>query len=294
MHTPRAIDSVVKAVGRTPLVRLRAFESPAGPALYAKCEYLNPGGSIFDRAASAQIAEAVQGGHLSEGRGLVAAGGTDAVVSLAMVASALGHALTLVVPRSMLPERKRVLVDYGARLVAVDDAQGLSGAFERVMMMAKETGALAVCLADGRACIDAYGNIGREIEEALGKAPSVVVCGLDRGAIPRGIAQGLTNARLVLVQPGTEDHLMLGLGREESAKLPDRAFVEAVDDVSDAEAWSVAERTAKETGLLVGLASGAVLSSLIRRAQKFGPDDALVAVLPDGGERRFMLAPFFS
>ena len=294
MPAPRAIDSILKAVGRTPLVRLTRLEREGGPKLYAKCEYLGPGGSIFDRAAVAQVNEAILGGHLPDGGTLVASGGTDAIVSLAMVASATGHPFVAVVPRTMLPERKRVLADYGARLVPVDEAVGPSGAHEKALEIAREKKGLCVCLHAGRVVTGAYEAIGRELVDALGAPPTLTVCGLDRGAIPNGLAKGLAGAGLVAVSPASIPHLMLGLVPAAEATVLERELVPDFESVEDREAWVVAERLARDTGLLAGLASGAVMATALRRAATLGPDDTVVAVLPDMGERRFMLSPFFA
>lgn len=294
MNTPHAIDSILKAVGRTPLVRLAALERVDGPRLYAKCEYLSPGGSIFDRAAVAQLNEAVLGGHLAEGRALVAAGGSDAAVSLAMAASATGHPFTAVVPRSMMFERKRVLADHGATLVFVEDDVGPKGAFEKAMEIAREKKALCVCVSDGRTVTAAYEAIGRELVEALESTPTLTVCGLDSGAIPTGLSKGLAGGSVVAVQPASADHLMLGLKTLADAGSLDRSVALDVDTVGDEDAWKRAESLARETGLLVGLASGAVVEATLRRSLAFGSGDTLVAVLPDMGERRFMLSSFFA
>lgn len=294
MTPPRAIDSILKAVGRTPLVRLAPLEREGGPRLFAKCEYLGPGNAIFDRAAAAQVSEAILGGHLPDGGTLVSSGGTDAVVSLAMAASATGHRFIAVVPRSMLFERKRLLVDYGARVVTVPDEAGPQGAHERAMELAREASGLCVCLHAGRAVVGAYEAIGRELIEALGRAPSLTVCGLDAGAVPTGIVRGLEGGALVAAAPASPNHLMLGLTGQADARFLDASLVSDFEAVEDEQAWAAADELASRCGLLAGLASGAVLTAMLRRAQAFGADDALVAVLPDSGERRFMLSPFFN
>lgn len=299
MQTPHAIDSILKSVGRTPLVRLSRLEQPGGPRLYAKVEYLGPGGSIFDRAAVAQATKASLSGCMGEGAPLTAAGGTDAVISLAMVASATGHPLTVYAPRSMLPERKRVLLDYGAKVVSVDDDAGLSAANDRAL----ETKSLGACLSLGKPVVDAYAAIGEELIEALGTAPALTVCGLDLGAIPTGIAQGLKGAPVLAVEPETArigsggpfgPHLQLGLAPGPEPIALDRSLVTDFEAVDDRAAWDMAERLSRETGLLAGLASGAVLVAALRRLPRYGSDDVVVAVLPDMGERRFMLADFFA
>ncbi|MFM2152486.1 MAG: hypothetical protein RL199_921 [Pseudomonadota bacterium] len=297
-----AVDDVLGTVGRTPLVRLRPLERADGPRLFAKLEYLGPGGSIFDRAVAAEFAHARRTGHLPPGRAVVAAGGTDASLSLAMAASTRGHPLTLVVPRSLMPERRRALLDYGARLESVDDDAGHDAAQERALERADAVGALCVDLFRGPAVVQAYEAVGREIAESLDGSPSLVCCGLDLGAIPSGIARGLGGAPVVAVEPeGARigsggpfgSHLQLGLAPGPVPVALDRARVESFESVDDDEAWRCAEELSRRTGILAGLASGAVLTAALRRAAGRGADATIVAVLPDAGERRFMLADFF-
>jgi cysteine synthase len=298
--TPPAIDTILRAMGRTPLVRLERLEQPGGPRLFAKCEYLGPGNSIFDRAAVMEIVAAKQGGHLTPDRGLVTAGGSDAVISLAMAASATGHPLTIVVPRSLNVERRRALTDYGAKLVTVEDELGLHGALERAFELVKERDDLYMDLLVGQEIVDAYATIGTELIEALGHVPTLTVCGLDLGAIPTGIAKALGGGRLVAVEPATAriskgefgPHLLGGLAPAADPIALDRERVRDFEAVSDREAWDMAERLSRETGLLAGIASGAVMVAALRRAADLTGGE-VVAVLPDSGERRFMLAGFF-
>lgn len=295
---PRRIESIVAAVGRTPLIRLPALERAGGPRLFAKCEFLGPGGSIFDRAAAHVLARA----RLVEGTPLLAAGGTDAVISLALVASALALPLTVVIPRSLHPERRRALLDYGARLLPVDDALGLSGAESRAAEEAGKTCAVLVDLFRAPGLAEAYAPIGDELLEALGDAPSLTVCGLDLGAIPTGIALGLGGTPLVAVEPEAArigsggafaPHLLGGLAPAPAPVALDPGAVTRFAAVGDEEAWKLAERLSRETGVLAGIASGAVLAAALREAAALGSADTVVAVLPDSGERRFMLADLF-
>lgn len=300
--TPKAVDDLLGTVGRTPLVRLERLESPGGARLYAKCEFLGPGGSIFDRAAAAQLLAAEHASHLGGGGRVYAAGGGDAVISLAMVASTLGHGLTVVVPRSMNPERRRALLDYGAELVSADDSAGFSGAQQQALTLAGQRHGLYVSLWEGRVVTAAYEAIGAELREALGHAPTVTCCGLDLGAIPTGLARGLPGAAVVAVEASGArisqgefgPHLQLGLAPGPEPVALDRTLVHDFDAVSDVEAWAMSERLSRETGVLAGLASGAILVAAFRRAGALGSDAEVVAVLPDSGERRFMLAPFFA
>jgi cysteine synthase len=299
---PHAVTSILKTGERTPLVRLEAFERTGGPKLYAKLEYAGPGSSIFDRAAIADLAAAERAGHLLQGKALVAAGGTDAVISLALVASALGSPLTVLVPRTLMPERRRALLDYGATLENLDPALGFEAAQDLAFERACRDGAMYVNLFEGEGVVGGYAAIGAEIVEALGRQPTLTLCGLDLGAIPTGLARSLGGAPVVAVEPASArigsnlewtPHLQLGLAPAPVASALDRSLVQQFEAVTDEEAWQTCERLTRQTGLLAGIASGAVLAATLQRAELLGTDATLVAVLPDSGERRFMLAPFF-
>lgn len=300
---PPAASNVLETIGATPLVRLSQFESPGGPRLFAKCEFLGPGNAIFDRAALAQVEAAEKDGRLASAPGgIFAAGGTDAVVSLALVASAKGVPLTVVVPRSMHLDRRRALRDYGAKSIAVDESLGHDGACAKARELAAEREGLLLDLF-GAESSSAYEAIGRELVEALGRAPALTVCGLDLGAIPTGISRGLGSARVLAVEPGSAriategkfgPHLLNGLA---PAPLPialDRDAVDALDAVDDRAAWAMAERLSREAGLLAGIVSGAVVEVALRQMDGLSSADSIVAVLPDSGERRFLLADFFA
>lgn len=302
MKPPQAVDTVLKTVGRTPLVRLERLEPASGVRLYAKCEYLGPGGSIFDRAALAEIDAAERTGRLGEGRALFAAGGSDAILSLALVASAKGHPFTAVVPRSLHPERRRALADYGARTVSVDDALGYDGAQAHAVGLAKEQQGLFVNPFEGAESVAACEAIGREIVEALEHAPTVTFVGMDLGAIPTGVARGLGTGEVVAVEPAQArihrgewaPHLLGGLAPKGDPVALDPSVVHRFEGVDEKAAWEMAERLSRETGVLAGIVSGAILVAAVERARQLGRGAEVVAVLPDSGERRFMLAPFFA
>lgn len=303
MQPPRAIDTILRAAGRTPLVRLSQLERAGGPRLYAKCEFLGPGNAIFDRAAVATVVGALRSGHLASGRGIVIAGGTDASISMALCASATGHPITVVAPDTLHPERRRILTDYGATLELVDASLGLDAAGDVAFELAGRQRALYVDPFRGREVIEAYEEIGRELFEALGGAPALTVCGLDLGAIPTGVSRGLCGAPVVAVEPAAAriasagtfgPHLCLGLAPGPDPVALDRACVQGFEHVDDREAWETAERLSRDCGVLAGLASGAVLTAALRRSASLGPEASVVAVLPDSGERRFMCAAFFA
>lgn len=296
-------------------MRLRTLEEDGGPRLYAKCEFLGPTNSIFDRISVALLQEAQAEGRLEEGDLIAAAGGTDAVISLAMAAAGSGNPLLLLVPDKLHPERRQILHDYNARLILVDADLPQSELQTRLVTeaigLAGELGAGRVLMLDPFAAPEAakaYEAIGEELVEALERAPDLVVCGLDLGAIPSGIARGLrksaeNTAQVVAVEPENArigsaqtfgPHLLGGLAPGPKPSRLDPALIDGFEAVSDQEAWECSEMLTRKTGILAGIASGAVLAAALRRAKTLGPEHSLVAVLPDSGERRFMLADLFA
>ena len=201
-------------------------------------------------------------------------------------------------PRSLNVERKRALTDYGARLVALEDDLGFEEARQRAFIVAQERKILFVDLFEGAEIVAAYERIA-EILEALGHVPAATYCGLDSRRHSHGHCAGARRSR---GRDRASDgayrigrFLRVPLARRTCARRQSSGSsiapcVQRFEAVEDAEAWAMAERLSKETGILAGIASGAVLVAALRDAHKTGD---VVAVLPDSGERRFMLADLF-
>ena len=120
---------MLHAIGNTPLLRLAAIEHDLpGVELYAKAEWLNPGGSVKDRPARRMICEAMARGQLADGRRLLDATSGNTGIAYAMIGAALGFGVTLCVPENITPERKRILAAYGAELIFTDPLEGSDGA----------------------------------------------------------------------------------------------------------------------------------------------------------------------
>jgi cysteine synthase A len=137
----------------------------------------------------------------------------------------------------------------------------------------------------------------------LGHVPTLAVCGLDLGAIPTGVARGLRNGRVVAVEPEAArigsastfgPHLLSGLAPNAWPAALDRLVISEFEAVADREAWDMSERLSRDTGVLAGIVSGAILAAALRLAASMASDQDIVAVLPDSGERRFMLADLFA
>jgi cysteine synthase B len=281
-------------IGRTPLVELERVGGASGPRLFAKLEAANPGGSVKDRAASAIVAEAIAAGALPHKRLLDATSGNTGI-AYAMLGAALGFGVTLYVPASASPERKKILRAYGAELVETDPLEGSDGAIRG----AREAIARSP---DDFFYADQYSNpanpgvhertTGPEILEALRGLPlDLFVAGLGTSGTFVGTARFLRRAsprtRLVSVEPDSAFHGLEGLKHMATALVPaiyDPGLAHARRGVSTEAAHAMARRLAREEGLLVGPSGAAAVVAGLQAARETQARTVAV-VLPDGGER---------
>ena len=280
-------------IGRTPLVELRRVGG--GQArLFAKVESANPGGSVKDRAASAIVRAAIRSGALPSRRLLDATSGNTGI-AYAMIGAALGLDVTLCVPASASPERRKILRAYGAEVLETDALEGTDGAIRRARELAAER-------PDLYHHADQYSNpenplahertTGPEILGALAGLPlDLFVAGLGTSGTFVGTSRFLRRTspgtRLVSVEPDGPFHGLEGLKHMETALVPaiyDPALADERVGVRTEEAFAMTRRLAREEGLFVGPSSGAAVVAALRAASLTGAA-TVVVLLPDGGER---------
>jgi S-sulfo-L-cysteine synthase (O-acetyl-L-serine-dependent) len=290
--------SVLNAIGNTPLLRLPAIErSLPGVELYAKAEWLNPGGSVKDRPARRMVCEALERRQLGEGKRLLDATSGNTGIAYAMIGAALGFGVTLCVPENITPERRRILMAYGPELVFTDPLEGSDGAIrearrrfaadpERYFYPDQYNNAF-----NWRAH---YDSTAAEIWEQTDGRITHFIAGLGTSGTFVGTARRLRelkpSALLISLQPDGPLHGLEGLKHMASAIVPgiyDTAVADRDIGVSTEDAYVMTRRLAAEEGLLVGISSGAALAGAFR---VFGEDAAavpavVVMIFPDGGER---------
>jgi cysteine synthase B len=305
---PEAVPSprhpVLARIGRTPLVELQRIPGPGGPRVFAKVESANPGGSVKDRAARAIVTEAFRRGELPGKRLLDSTSGNTGI-AYAMLGAALGFGVTLCVPGSASPERRRILRAYGCEVVETDPLEGSDGAIVRARALLAERPGFYFHA-------DQYSNpanpaahertTGPEILEQLrGLRLDLFVAGLGTSGTFVGVSRFLRHAsphtRLVSVEPDAAFHGLEGLKHMASAIVPaiyDPTLADARVGVRTEEAHEMTRRLCREEGLFVGPSSGAAVAAALRVAREAGARTAAV-VLPDGGDRylsdRFWEAP---
>ena len=290
----RERDDVETLIGKTPLVRLRAFEPKASVEIYAKLESRNPGGSVKDRAALAMIREGERSGALTPERTLLDATSGNTGIAYAMIAAARGYKVRLCIPSNVTKERTRLLRSYGADIVPTDPLEGSDGAIVAARRIYASD-------PDRYFYPDQYNNpanwrahfdgTGAEIAEQTDGRITHFVAGLGTTGTFTGsgrrLRQLVPGIRLVSVQPDSPLHGIEGLKHMATAIVPGIYDPDLADDALDVpteEAYRLTRRLAREEGLFVGPSSGAALAGCLRVATSIDRG-VVVTVFPDGGDR---------
>lgn len=281
-------------IGDTPLVELQHLAAQPGPRVLAKLEGRNPGGSVKDRAARGIVSEAIRAGFLP-GRRLLDATSGNTGIAYAMLGAALGFGVTLCVPGSASPERRKILRAYGAEVIETDPLDGSDGAILRARELAAERPGVFWYAdqyshpANPRAHEQTTGP--ELLRQLGGRALDLFVAGLGTSGTFVGTARFLRRAspqtRLASVEPDGPLHGLEGLKHMASALVPpiyDPTLADVSIGVSTEAAHEMTRRLAREEGLLVGPSSGAALVAALRLADETQARTVAV-VFPDGGER---------
>jgi len=288
-------STIEVAIGNTPLVELRsvARHLPAAVKVFAKAEYLNPGGSVKDRAALAMILAAEKSGELTRERRILDATSGNTGIAFAMIGAARGYRVTLVVPANLSFARRRILKLYGAEIIESDLQNGTDGA----QILAKE---LAADNPDKYFYADQYNNPANW--RAHYETTALEIWGQTKGQITHFVA-GLgttgtfvgTSRRLkelipeliaISMQPATPLHGLEGMKHLETAIIPgiyDPLIADDNIEVETEDAQAMTRRLAAEEGLLVGPSSGANVYAAIKVAEEARGPATIVTVLCDGG-----------
>jgi cysteine synthase A len=293
-------SSVLELVGRTPLVRLGRLSPAVGASVAGKLESKNPGGSVKDRPALAMIEAAERAGALAPGATIVEATSGNTGISLAMIAAVRGYRCVLVMPDDMSLERRHILRAYGADLVLTPAEQGMAGAVARADEILRATpGALMPRQFENPANPEVHAvTTAREILEAVGESLAAFVAGVGTGGTITGVGRVLKKerpgVRVVAVEPAASPvltggaagmHGIQGIGAGFVPPVLDRTVIDEVVTVGDVVAQRMAERLAREEGILVGVSSGANVHAALDVARTLQRGAVVVTVLCDTGER---------
>ena len=283
------------AVGNTPLIRLRRVtrDLPETVDVYAKAEYLNPGGSVKDRAALAMILAGEASGELTPEKTIIDATSGNTGIAYAMLGAARGYPVTLVLPKNASAARKRIVKLYGAEIIETDPMSGTDAA----QIVARE---IAEGDPDKYFYPDQYNNEANWKAHFATTAPEIwwqtqgrvthFIAGLGTTGTFVGTARRLKEfnpeLRAISIQPESPLHGLEGMKHLETAIVPgiyDAGIADEDSTVSTEDAQAMTRRLAREEGLFVGPSSGANVFAAIERAKKLEGDAVIVTILCDGG-----------
>jgi S-sulfo-L-cysteine synthase (O-acetyl-L-serine-dependent) len=290
----RVFDSILDAIGGTPLVRVRLAGVPESVELFAKCEWFNPGGSVKDRTALSIVQEGERTGALRPGKTIVDSSSGNTAVGLALVGRARGYPVELVMPENVSEERKRLCEAYGARLVFTDAFSGSDGALLRVREMVAVEGERTFYADQYRNPANPlahYRTTGPEVWDQTSGRVTHFVAGLGTTGTIVGTGRYLhernPRVRVIAVEPDEPLHGLEGLKHLATAIVPE-VFEPAVPDervsVSTEDGIATCAEALEEAGLFIGHSAGAALHAA-RAVAKTLRSGVIVVLLPDGGDR---------
>lgn len=307
----RIYTSADQLAGGTPLLELARLEREEGleARLLAKLEYLNPAGSVKDRAAKAMLDDGEARGLLRPGSTVIEPTSGSTGIALAAFAAARGYRVVIVMPETMSEERRRLMRAYGAELVLTAGAEGMAGAVRRARELAEEIpGGFIPGQFDNPANAAAHRrSTGPEIWADTDGEVGVFVAGVGTGGTLTGVGEYLKErnpaVRIVAVEPAASpvlgggragSHGLQGIGAGFIPGVLNTGIYDEVIPVEDGGAFAMARRLARTEGVLAGISSGAAVWAALRLAKR--PENrgkTIVTLLPDGGER-YLSTPLFA
>ena len=291
--------NVVDLIGNTPLISL---EQTTGLQIYAKAEFLNPGGSIKDRIALNMIEQAEKDGKLRPGMTIIEPTSGNTGIGLALCGVRKGYRVIIVMPENMSEERKKIISALGAELVLTDAQKSIAGSVEKAMEIAGSSPDYFVPQQFQNPANPQihYRTTAVELVEQLGKKIDVYVSGIGSGGTLQGVSkyqlEQNPDCKIVAAEPqnvsallGHEPglHQIQGIGDGFIPDILDTSMITDIVEVSDEDAIETARELARVQGLLVGTSSGANVWTAKQMAQKYGKDKVIATVLPDRAERYF-------
>ena len=293
------IENVIDLIGNTPLVSLRQM---TGLPIYAKAEFLNPGGSIKDRVAKNMIEQAERSGELRPGMTIVESTSGNTGIGLAFVGVRKGYRVIIVMPENMSEERKKIIRALGAELVLTPPEESIDGSVKKAEELAAQMGNCFIpqqFVNPNNPAIH-YNTTAVELYDQLEGKVDIFVSGLGSGGTLQGIGKYLKeknpDLKVAAVEPknvsallGHEPglHSIQGIGDGFIPDVLDTSLIDDIIEVTDDDAIRTARELASVQGLLCGTSSGANVWACKKLAEKYGRNKVIATVLADRMERYF-------
>lgn len=299
-------NNITELIGKTPLLKLNYTDGNA--EILVKLEYLNPAGSVKDRAALFLIEEAEKRGDLKKDSVIIEPTSGNTGIGLAAVSAYKGYKVILTMPETMSIERRSLLKAYGAEIVLTEGGKGMAGAIEKANELAAEyeNSFIPGQFTNPDNPLAHYKTTAPEIWDDTDGKVDIFVAGIGTGGTITGTAQYLKeknpDIKIVGVEPSSSPlltegrsgaHGLQGIGANFVPEILKKDLVDEIITVSEEEAYSAARSLAVKEGILVGITSGAALSAAITLSLR--PENKgkrIVALLPDTGDR-YLSTPLF-
>ncbi len=293
------INTILQAVGKTPLVRLNRVNDGLSCELYGKCEFLNPGGSVKDRAALSMLEKAEREGRIQPGDTLIEATSGNTGIGLAMAAAVKGYKVIITMPEKMSYEKQAILEALGAKIYRTPTKAAWNDPDSHISLAKKLLHEIPRSF-----CLNQYTNpenvethytrTAQEILDDLGGSLAMIVCSVGTGGTITGLAKKYkeldANIKIVGADPygsilgggkETYPYLVEGIGYDFIPQILDNSLVDQYIKVNDKDSFLTARRLIKEEGLLVGGSSGTAVWAALQAAKTLSKGQKCVVILPD-------------
>jgi cysteine synthase A len=292
-------NDITQLVGHTPVLRLARLSPQGGAAVFAKLEFLNPGGSVKDRAALGMILDAEKRGLLRPGCTILEATAGNTGVGLALIGVNRGYAVKLFVPEGFAEEKCILMRGFGAEVIRTPEEEGMRGAIRRANDMAEGIPGAFMAGQFSNQANPAFHHdtTAAEIWEQMEGQVDAFVAGVGTGGTFSGVARFLKerNPAVITVAVETEGsilqggppgkHRVEGIGVSFIPETFHRDVCDRVAMVSDDDAFAMVKRLAAVEGVVGGSSAGAAVHAAVELAREMGSSKRVVTVIPDSAER---------
>ena len=295
------LDSVIDAIGNTPIVKLNNLTKDLDAEVDVKMESFNPTGSVKDRVAVAMIEDAEEKGLLKEGSVIIEPTSGNTGIGLGFAAAAKGYKLILTMPETMSIERRKLLATFGAEIVLTPGSEGMGGAIAKAEELNKDTpNSIILGQFDNESNVEIhYKTTAQEILRDTEGNVDIVVSAVGTGGTATGIAKGLkevlSDVKVVAVEPEESQtlgkgekgpHKIQGIGAGFVPSIYDASLIDEIIPVASEDAGKTLLKLAKNEGIFTGISSGAATFAALELAKREeNKGKRIITILPDNGER---------
>lgn len=297
----KVANSIADLIGNTPIIKLNNIDKNLPANIYAKCEFMNPTGSVKDRIGFNMIKEGFKDGSINKNTHIIEPTSGNTGIALAAQCASLGLKLTLIMPESMSLERKKLINAFGANIILTPASQGMQGSLDKANeLQQKEQNAIVLqqfenpnnpLIHETTTAIEILNDMDNHIDIFV----TAVGTGGTLSGIGKILKQQIADIQIIAVEPSNSSvlsgnsansHKIQGIGAGFIPKILDTNIYDDIIKVNDEDAINRAKQLALEEGLLVGISSGANLEAAIQLASlKKNEDKNIVIILCDTGER---------